>query len=230
MPSVSLLFAGMRECRLSPLNGLRKEPRVVLLAVCLESSCLSLVVRREPLFAGRVQRVLTPFAGRPQGVLVAFPDAELGAKSSALLAGHLCVGSEVSLIEQRLDSGEVSPFPLLRCRNVFVLPGIPALLQKKWQVGGERGCCASGTCAGGSAAVVEVHMQGHYCWKCVGMVAVAAQPCGLRALCGRCAGAGQCEWEPGIGWSPVPGGPLSASFCVSTSCACQPRQVSFITH
>ncbi|GAB4821656.1 hypothetical protein N2152v2_008702 [Parachlorella kessleri] len=42
-------------------------------------------------------------------------------------------GTEVSIIEQHLDSGKVSPFPLLRCRNVFVLPGIPTLLQKKWQ-------------------------------------------------------------------------------------------------
>lgn len=42
-------------------------------------------------------------------------------------------GSEVALIEHRLDSGELSPFPLLRCRNVYVLPGIPTLLQKKWK-------------------------------------------------------------------------------------------------
>lgn len=40
----------------------------------------------------------------------------------------------MALIEHRLDSGELSPFPLLRCRNVYVLPGIPTLLQKKWKV------------------------------------------------------------------------------------------------
>ena len=38
-------------------------------------------------------------------------------------------GSEVQLIEYRLEGGALSPFPLLRCRNIFVLPGIPALLQ-----------------------------------------------------------------------------------------------------
>ncbi|PSC67404.1 FAD synthase [Micractinium conductrix] len=42
-------------------------------------------------------------------------------------------GSEVQLIEYRLEGGALSPFPLLRCRNIFVLPGIPALLQKKWR-------------------------------------------------------------------------------------------------
>lgn len=45
-------------------------------------------------------------------------------------------GSEVHLIEYRLEGGALSPFPLLRCRNVYVLPGIPALLQ----VGGWVGC------------------------------------------------------------------------------------------
>lgn len=42
-------------------------------------------------------------------------------------------GSEVHLIEYHLEGGAVSPFPLLRCRNIYVLPGIPALLQKKWR-------------------------------------------------------------------------------------------------
>ncbi|KAI3436315.1 hypothetical protein D9Q98_002368 [Chlorella vulgaris] len=42
-------------------------------------------------------------------------------------------GSEVHLIEHRTEDGAQSPFPLLRCRNIFVLPGIPALLQKKWR-------------------------------------------------------------------------------------------------
>lgn len=44
----------------------------------------------------------------------------------------LCAGSEVHLIEYRLEGGALSPFPLLRCRNVYVLPGIPALLQVGW--------------------------------------------------------------------------------------------------
>lgn len=32
-----------------------------------------------------------------------------------------------------VDGGSLSPFPLVRVRNVYVLPGIPALLRKKWQ-------------------------------------------------------------------------------------------------
>ncbi len=28
-----------------------------------------------------------------------------------------------------MEGGAVSPFPLLLCRNIYVLPGIPALLQ-----------------------------------------------------------------------------------------------------
>lgn len=43
-------------------------------------------------------------------------------------------GSEVAIIEYRINNGELSPFPLVRCRNVYVLPGIPHLLQKKWLV------------------------------------------------------------------------------------------------
>ncbi|KFM27689.1 FAD synthase [Auxenochlorella protothecoides] len=41
-------------------------------------------------------------------------------------------GSETSLIEFRTGSGALSPFPLVRCRNVYALPGIPSLLQEKW--------------------------------------------------------------------------------------------------
>eukprot|EP00775_Hariotina_reticulata_P011537 gene11537-11680_t len=36
------------------------------------------------------------------------------------------------LIHYCLDSGGVSPFPLVAVRNVFVLPGVPHLLQQKW--------------------------------------------------------------------------------------------------
>jgi len=66
-------------------------------------------------------------------------------------------GTEVSIIEQRLDGGQVSPFPLLRCRNVFVLPGIPTLLQKKWQV---CVCVCSGTGAAGGAVRLLQKKQG----------------------------------------------------------------------
>lgn len=31
------------------------------------------------------------------------------------------------------DDGRPSPFPVVRCKNVFVLPGVPHLLQRKWR-------------------------------------------------------------------------------------------------
>lgn len=37
----------------------------------------------------------------------------------------------MAIIEYNINE-ERSPFPLVRCRNVYVLPGIPALLQRKW--------------------------------------------------------------------------------------------------
>ena len=33
-----------------------------------------------------------------------------------------------------MDDGSLSPFPVLQCRNVYVLPGVPHLLRKKWAV------------------------------------------------------------------------------------------------
>lgn len=38
----------------------------------------------------------------------------------------------MALIEFQTNAGTVSPFPLVRCRNVYSLPGIPSLLQEKW--------------------------------------------------------------------------------------------------
>ena len=37
------------------------------------------------------------------------------------------------LIELVDDQEQRSPFPLVRCRNLYVLPGVPALLQQKWR-------------------------------------------------------------------------------------------------
>lgn len=42
-------------------------------------------------------------------------------------------GSEVALIDYAGEDGGVAPFPLVRCRNVYVLPGVPTLLRKKWR-------------------------------------------------------------------------------------------------
>lgn len=47
-----------------------------------------------------------------------------------------CCGraGEVDAIDYNQDDGRPSLFPLIRCRNIYVLPGIPALLRAKWKV------------------------------------------------------------------------------------------------
>jgi len=42
-------------------------------------------------------------------------------------------GSEVALLDYKHADGQTSPFPLVRCRNVYVLPGVPSLVQQKWR-------------------------------------------------------------------------------------------------
>ena len=39
---------------------------------------------------------------------------------------------EAELLEYRLDGGEFSKFPVIRCRNAYILPGVPFLLRQKW--------------------------------------------------------------------------------------------------
>ena len=48
---------------------------------------------------------------------------------------RLCWGpaGESELIELEDDSTKLSPFPLVQCRNIYVLPGVPTLLQTKWR-------------------------------------------------------------------------------------------------
>ena len=53
--------------------------------------------------------------------------------------GKSCISSNVNageaeLIDYTQSSGSPSPFPLMKCRNIYVLPGIPKLLQEKWKV------------------------------------------------------------------------------------------------
>lgn len=61
---------------------------------------------------------------------------------------------ECELIDHNFKDGRVSPFSLPRCRNVYVLPGVPDLLQQKWRtlkvrsalplscgLSGPHGCC-----------------------------------------------------------------------------------------
>lgn len=37
------------------------------------------------------------------------------------------------MIDHTFESGGPSPFSLPRCRNVYILPGVPTLLQQKWK-------------------------------------------------------------------------------------------------
>ncbi len=46
---------------------------------------------------------------------------------------------EAELIDYTQPSGSPSPFPLMKCRNIYVLPGIPKLLREKWKVCPPRG-------------------------------------------------------------------------------------------
>ena len=48
----------------------------------------------------------------------------------------MCVlpAGEVTAIDCVMEDGSESPFPVLQCRNVYVLPGVPHLLRKKWLV------------------------------------------------------------------------------------------------
>ena len=41
---------------------------------------------------------------------------------------------EVCLLEVSRDDGSTSPFPVVCCRNIFILPGVPHLLHRKWKV------------------------------------------------------------------------------------------------
>lgn len=43
-----------------------------------------------------------------------------------------------TIIDYLRDDGSKSPFPLIRCENIFVLPGVPDLLQAKWKVAKEQ--------------------------------------------------------------------------------------------
>ncbi|KAG1663703.1 hypothetical protein FOA52_013271 [Chlamydomonas sp. UWO 241] len=39
---------------------------------------------------------------------------------------------EAELLDYRLPGGEMSKWPVVRCRNIYVLPGVPHLLHQKW--------------------------------------------------------------------------------------------------
>ena len=40
---------------------------------------------------------------------------------------------ESQIIELVEDTGRQSPFPLVQCRNICIMPGVPELLQRKWR-------------------------------------------------------------------------------------------------
>lgn len=51
-----------------------------------------------------------------------------------MLSAQFASADEITTIDFELEDGSVSPFPVLRCRNIYVLPGVPQLLQQKWKV------------------------------------------------------------------------------------------------
>lgn len=59
-----------------------------------------------------------------------------GGNSSAAGGGGFGAGGDwsrgASAGGARSRAGATSPFPIVRCRNVFLLPGVPHLLQRKW--------------------------------------------------------------------------------------------------
>ncbi|KAK9846826.1 hypothetical protein WJX84_007716 [Apatococcus fuscideae] len=61
---------------------------------------------------------------------------------SGTTAAHLKMAEvpagEAELIDKNGSSDGPSAFPLMRCRNIYVLPGIPHLLQEKWKAVKEK--------------------------------------------------------------------------------------------
>jgi hypothetical protein len=55
-----------------------------------------------------------------------------GVTPAHLKLADLPQGQETQLVEVLGANGANSPFPLVRCRNVFVLPGVPQLVKQKW--------------------------------------------------------------------------------------------------
>ena len=45
----------------------------------------------------------------------------------------VCAAGESELIELEEDVAKQSPFPLVQCSNIYILPGVPELLQQKWR-------------------------------------------------------------------------------------------------
>jgi len=41
-------------------------------------------------------------------------------------------GPETILIDYLLRDGRPSPYPLVRCRNIYILPGVPSIVEQKW--------------------------------------------------------------------------------------------------
>ena len=41
--------------------------------------------------------------------------------------------AETAILEQASPAGAGAAFPIVRARNVYVLPGVPELLRRKWQ-------------------------------------------------------------------------------------------------
>ena len=65
------------------------------------------------------------------------------------------MGPEITLIDYNHADGTVSPFPLLKCRNIYVLPGVPSLVGMfaKWTRFYD-GFCFIGDGGGGGGVII----------------------------------------------------------------------------
>lgn len=51
-----------------------------------------------------------------------------------MIAGTCVRAAETTILEVGQQQGRPCTFPVVRARNVYVLPGVPELLRQKWQV------------------------------------------------------------------------------------------------
>ena len=75
--------------------------------------------------------------GRKVSASPALEDAIRKHFGEHLTADHLKMaavpdGPETVLIEHRGEDGRPSAYPLVRCRNIYILPGVPSVVEKKW--------------------------------------------------------------------------------------------------
>ena len=70
-----------------------------------------------------------------QGIDVNTVAAAISIWIGACITAGMCVrAAETTILEAGREQGRLCAFPVVRARNVYVLPGVPELLRQKWQV------------------------------------------------------------------------------------------------